>query len=43
METCQNGVRKAYAKLHGTFDAIEGGWVNDGLVDLTGPQVDQAP
>lgn len=28
--------RKAYAKLHGTYDAIEGGWVNDGLVDMTG-------
>ncbi|CAK9078953.1 Calpain-type cysteine protease DEK1 (Phytocalpain DEK1) (Protein DEFECTIVE KERNEL 1) (AtDEK1) (Protein EMBRYO DEFECTIVE 1275) (Protein EMBRYO DEFECTIVE 80) [Durusdinium trenchii] len=27
---------KAYAKLHGSYDSIEGGYVNDGLVDLTG-------
>ena len=29
-------LRKAYAKLHGTYDSIEGGFVNDGLVDMTG-------
>jgi len=29
-------LEKAYAKLHGSFDAIEGGFVNDALVDMTG-------
>lgn len=29
-------IEKAYAKLHGSYDSIEGGYVNDGLVDLTG-------
>lgn len=29
-------IEKAYAKLHGTYDSIEGGFVNDGLVDMTG-------
>ncbi|OLP88566.1 Calpain-type cysteine protease ADL1 [Symbiodinium microadriaticum] len=27
---------KAYAKLHGSYDSIEGGFVNDALVDMTG-------
>ena len=31
-----SSIRKAYAKLHGTYDSIEGGFVNDGLVDMTG-------
>jgi hypothetical protein len=29
-------IEKAYAKLHGSFQAIVGGWVSDALVDLTG-------
>jgi hypothetical protein len=29
---------KAYAKLHKSFEAIEGGWVDDALADLTGTE-----
>jgi hypothetical protein len=29
-------VEKAYAKLHGSYQAIELGFVSDGLVDMTG-------
>jgi len=29
-------IEKAYAKLHGDYEAIIGGWANQGIVDLTG-------
>lgn len=29
-------IEKAYAKLHGNYSALIGGWVNDALVDLSG-------
>lgn len=29
-------LEKAFAKLHGSFGALEGGWVHDALADLTG-------
>lgn len=29
-------IEKAYAKLHQSYEAIEGGWVDSALVDLTG-------
>ena len=29
-------LEKAYASLHGSYTAIEGGWIEDALCDLTG-------
>jgi hypothetical protein len=29
-------IEKAYAKLHGSYSAIDGGWMENGMVDLTG-------
>lgn len=29
-------IEKAYAKAHGDFAAIKGGWIDDGIEDLTG-------
>jgi hypothetical protein len=34
-ETWVQVIEKAYAKLHGSYDAIEAGSVSDGLVDMT--------
>eukprot|EP01113_Clastostelium_recurvatum_P012032 TRINITY_DN1619_c0_g1_i9.p1 TRINITY_DN1619_c0_g1~~TRINITY_DN1619_c0_g1_i9.p1 ORF type:complete len:881 (+),score=169.87 TRINITY_DN1619_c0_g1_i9:70-2712(+) len=34
-------VEKAYAKLHGSFDAIESGTISEGLKDLTGEAVEE--
>jgi len=31
-------IEKAFAKAHGSFEAIEGGFVHEALQDLTGPQ-----
>jgi len=35
-EAWVQALEKAYAKLHGSYDSIEGGFVNDALVDMTG-------
>ena len=29
-------MEKAYAKIHGDYDAIQGGWPGEGVEDLTG-------
>ena len=29
-------IEKAYAKLHGSYTDIDGGWMENGMVDLTG-------
>jgi hypothetical protein len=29
-------IEKAFAKLHGDFSALNGGWISEGVEDLTG-------
>ena len=33
-------IEKAYAKVYGNYSALEGGWLEDALLDLTGCPTD---